>query len=139
MKHFRLVLGNIATVLLISCALFMNVRFRFKDQHVNAWLWSNDTVAAHEEQLRVVKESLPARGGIIGYVDVSTLDKEPRLVNYLLTQYTMAPLILDKKHKQRLSIVDFRGGGADSEALKKDSRRTVKDFGNGVLLVEDSE
>jgi len=71
---------------------------------------------------------LPSRG-VIGYIG------EPGtagLADYYLTQYALAPLVLDRSSKHPIVVGNFPGSLPSAASFN--GLHLERDFGNGVLL-----
>lgn len=71
---------------------------------------------------------MPERG-VVGYIGAPG---SPALAEYYLTQYALAPLVVDHSPNHPLVVGNFRAGTPLSEP--PDSLQLVRDFGDGVLL-----
>jgi hypothetical protein len=84
-----------------------------------------------DQRFAALKASLPERG-VIGYLG------EPgaaALGDYYLTQYALAPLVVDYSPNHPLVVANFPSSPARGPTLpQSESLQLVKDFGDGVLL-----
>lgn len=102
-----------------------------------------DPVTIHEERIRQLKPFLPA-SGVVGYVttvensrifaDEKTFRNVEYLAQYVLTQYTLAPLIVRNSPEFPLVIGNFLDGPPAPGFLEKNGLVPVKDFGDGLIL-----
>ncbi len=102
-----------------------------------------DPVTIHEERIRQLKPFLPASGAV-GYVttvenerifaDEKTFRNVEYLAQYVLTQYTLAPLIVRNSPEFPLVIGNFLDGPPEPGFLEKNGLVPVKDFGDGLIL-----
>jgi hypothetical protein len=81
-----------------------------------------------DERLAALKRALPERG-TVGYMGDSG---EFAVVDYYLTQYALAPLVLDHSLGHRLIVGNYRSV-APAESFPP-NLELIKDFGDGVLL-----
>ena len=88
---------------------------------------AQDTALRSGQRFSELREALPKRG-VIGYIGESG---DSALGHYYLTQYALAPLVLD--HSSNHSIVVGNFPGSQPEAFPE-NLRVVRDFGNGVVL-----
>ena len=102
-----------------------------------------DPVTIHEERIAQLRGSLPASGEV-GYV--TTVENEKifayerafqnveYLAQYVLTQYTLAPLIVRNSPKLPLVVGNFLDGPPAPGFLDKSGLLPIKDFGDGLIL-----
>lgn len=88
-----------------------------------------DGIAARSDQrFSLVKTRLPAEG-VIGYIGEMGDSAVP---DYYLTQYALAPLVVDHSTGHAIVIGNFPS--SQPPEIPADLR-VVQDFGNGVLLL----
>jgi hypothetical protein len=102
-----------------------------------------DPVTIHEERIRQLKPFLPATGAV-GYVtsvendriftDERAFRNVEYLAQYVLTQYTLAPLIVRNSPELPLVVGNFLDGPPAPGFLEKNGLVPVKDFGDGLIL-----
>jgi len=124
----RIVIG--ALVVFVLCLMLSSVRVL-----VEAPISGYETDVNHarrrsDERFAGIKAALPQRG-VVGYVG----DSPGTFADYYLTQYALAPLVVDYSADHPLVVGNFPKGAQDA------ARRTVarnleliRDFGDGVLL-----
>ena len=120
-----------AIAILVFCSLLSSARMVFKSPlpgHVEP-----DRIAASSDQrFARLKARLPANG-VIGYVGEAGDSATP---DYYLTQYALAPLVVDDSPDHPIVIGNF----PSSQASRiPQNLRLVEDFGNGVLLLAGEE
>ncbi len=110
---------------------------------IYADLPEKDPVTIHEARIAQLKGSLPASGEI-GYV--TTVENEKifayerafqnveYLAQYVLTQYTLAPLIVRNSPERPLVVGNFLDGPPAPGFLEKNGLVPIKDFGDGLIL-----
>jgi hypothetical protein len=97
------------------------------------WHIKGDRIAARsDERFAAVKSHLPANG-IIGYIGETG---DLALPDYYLTQYALAPLVIDRSAHRRIVIGNFPD--TPHSEIPPDLK-LVQDFGNGVLLFAGKE
>ena len=74
-----------------------------------------------------LKAALPQRG-VVGYVGDAG---ESGIASYYLSQYVLAPLVLDRSLNHPFVVGNFP---SNPPAASVENLRLVKDFGDGVLL-----
>ena len=102
-----------------------------------------DPVTIHEERIRQLKPFLPASGAV-GYVttvendrifaDEKAFRNVEHLAQYVLTQYTLAPLIVRNSPELPLVVGNFLDGPPAPGFLEKNGLVPLKDFGDGLIL-----
>lgn len=114
---------TIATLIFVLCCLLSSVRV-VRDAPKPGHFSVDDIVERSDRRFGTLKAALPRRG-VVGYVGESG-----NLADYYLTQYTLAPLIVDHSANHPLVVGNFPA----SSPPPAESLRLLKDFGNGVLL-----
>jgi hypothetical protein len=80
-----------------------------------------------DRRFALLKAALPQRG-VVGYLGESG----PLAIGrYYLTQYALAPLVVENSPNHALVIANFP---SSPPTARPENLRLVKDFGNGVLL-----
>lgn len=124
-------------ILLISLALFSNIRLLKKEFEFNRDYIGRDYVTWYEKRFEGLKGILPARG-VVGYIS----DKRPEEIatdpeltrGYYLTEYALSPIIVDNNLGHELIIGNFHKPITAPNSLKYRGLAVFKDFGNGVVL-----
>jgi hypothetical protein len=88
----------------------------------------NDEVSRDQKRLLLLRYALP-RNGVVGYV--GDPGKEHRL-----TQYALAPLLVDDTPNHPLVIGNFDEADADGARCKYKGLVPIFDFGHGVCLFQ---
>jgi hypothetical protein len=102
-----------------------------------------DPVTIHEARIGQLKGSLPPSGEV-GYVTTVENDRifaaerafrnVEYLAQYVLTQYTLAPLIVRNSPELPLVVGNFLDGPPPPGFLEKNRLVPFKDFGEGLIL-----
>ncbi len=102
-----------------------------------------DPVTVHEERIARLKEVLP-RDGNVGYITTIENDKifsaEKSFANveflgqYVLTQYTLAPLVVRNSPDLPVVVGNFIDGEPTSGFLEEHNLTPARDFGDGLIL-----
>ena len=102
-----------------------------------------DPVTIHEARIGQFKGSLPPSGEV-GYVTTVENDRifaaekafrnVEYLAQYVLTQYTLAPLIVRNSPELPLVVGNFLDGPPPPGFLEKNGLVPLKDFGEGLIL-----
>ena len=119
----RLVL---ASFLFVLCCLLSTGRMIFQAPSPRH-LRSDDISNRSDKRFAALRARLPA-SGVIGYVGSTGDSATP---DYYLTQYALAPLVVDLSPNHSLVVGNFPSLPA---AGIPNNLRLVEDFGNGVML-----
>lgn len=103
-----------------------------------------DPVTIHEARIEQVRGALPAGTAAVGYVTSVDNDKiflyertlrdVEFLAQYMLTQYTLAPVIVHNSPDQPLVVGNYITGSPDPAFLAKHALVPLRDFGDGLIL-----
>jgi hypothetical protein len=139
-RTFRTTAGSILLIVLTGYAVMALL-----GQSIRLYpdLPEKDPVTIHEERIRQLRDFLPASGAV-GYVttvendrifaDEKTFRNVEYLAQYVLTQYTLAPLIVRNSPRLPLVVGNFLDGPPAAGFLEKNNLVPVKDFGDGLIL-----
>ncbi len=120
---------TIASVAFALCCLLSTARLAIDAPTPSSLKTSNREIARRSDQrFSALKAALPERG-VVGYIGEPGT---PALADYYLTQYALAPLVIDHSSNHALVVGNFPASPALSAPL--DDLHLVKDFGDGVLL-----
>ena len=94
-----------------------------------------DAVTHHERRLAGLRKRLPARG-VVGYVTdaVDAGGSNEAWRRFATTQYSLAPLILERTTEHELVLGDFKDPGTIATVVAGNDLLLVEDFGDGVVL-----
>jgi hypothetical protein len=91
-------------------------------------------LGAFKRRISVVKSQLPS-DAIVGYISDLKADPSQRsLLELRMTQYVLAPVIVEDNTTQYYVIGNFHGPVTD-QTPELHGLAIIKDFGNGVLLL----
>ena len=93
-------------------------------------LHQDDVAKRSDQRFAPLRGELPAHG-VIGYMGESAGTATP---DYYLAQYALAPLVLDHSINHKLVVGNFPTASKLPHELA-----LVKNFGNGVLLLENKD
>ena len=116
-----------AILLFILCSLLSTIRILHEAPnpvHLN----QDDISKRSDQRFAAVKTRLPATG-VIGYIGESGDSSSP---DYYLTQYALAPLVVDHSTHHAIVIGNFP---LSPPSDLPPNLRLVEDLGNGVLLL----
>lgn len=116
-----------AVLLFILCCLLSTIRILREAPNL-AHITPDDISRRSDQRFTAVKTRLPA-GGVIGYLGESGDSSTP---DYYLTQYALAPLVVDRSTHHAIVIGNFPLSPPSSIPP---NLRLVEDFGSGVLLL----
>jgi len=94
-----------------------------------------DQITIYERRFIELKEYLQNHlvvGYISDYDDNSTEDG----LSYTMTQYVLAPIILVRGIKRNFIIGNFHSTKPNIKAYEKENLAFIRDFGDGVILLE---
>jgi hypothetical protein len=104
-----------------------------------------DPVTIHEIRITQLKEFLPSSGSV-GYITTIENDRifaaeksfsnVEFLAQYVLTQYTLAPLVIRNSPDFPVIIGNFIDGPPAPGFLEKNSLHSIRDFGDGLILYQ---
>lgn len=116
-------------VLFIVCCLLSSFRL----VHNSLKSGSSDYVTKlSDKRFAALKSYMPARG-VVGYIGVSG---ESATSDYYLTQYALAPLVVDRSTSHELVVGNFPNGRLPQFPSQLE---VAKDFGNGVVLLTNKD
>jgi len=117
---------NCAILLFIICCLLSTIRI-LREAPNPAHITPDDVSKQSDQRFATVKSRLPA-SGVIGYIGESGNSSTP---DYYLTQYALAPLVVDHSTHHAIVIGNFP---LSPPSDLPPNLRLVEDFGSGVLL-----
>lgn len=123
--------ASIAIVVFVLCCLLSTIRI-LGNAPRPAHLQPDSVAHRSDHRFASLKAALPPRG-IVGYIG------EPGVAgtaDYYLTQYALAPLVVDKSENHPLVIENFPDR-PDEPAPP--NMKLVRNFGDGVLLFFNEE
>ena len=124
--------GGVA--LLCMSSLFYAVEI-YRRTHVLSEV-SPQPASQDEMRLGRIKKMLPAHG-VVGYTsDDSEIDESVAWRRFAMTQYSLAPLIIERNTKHDLIIGVFQDPGAIPSIVAKKNLRIVEQFDKGVVLLQ---
>jgi hypothetical protein len=109
------------------CCLLSTIRI-LREAPNPAHLSQDDISKRSDQRFAAVKTRLPA-SGVIGYIGGNGDSSTP---DYYLTQYALAPLVVDRSTHHTILIGNFP---LSQPSSLPPNLRLVEDFGSGVLLL----
>ena len=91
-----------------------------------------DTQSLYDKRFDDLRKMLP-KHGVVGYFGDSQTD-QPGVAHYYLTQYALAPLVVDNSIDHHFVVGNF--ADPNSTVPMNHDLVLVRDFGNGVILLE---
>jgi hypothetical protein len=116
-------------VLFIVCCLLSS--FRLVHNSLNSGS-SDHVTKLSDERFAALKSELPPRG-VVGYMGDSG---DSATSDYYLTQYALAPVIVDRSTNHELVVGNFPNGRLPQFPS---TLEVAKDFGNGVVLLTNKD
>ncbi|HEY3038659.1 MAG TPA: hypothetical protein VGJ66_07970 [Pyrinomonadaceae bacterium] len=89
----------------------------------------DDGITVYEKRFAALKPVLPPNGAV-GYVT----DGEPYNIEFFLTQYSLAPLMVDPKESHEFVIGNFTNKASNPKTWNRADLDLRLDLGNGVKL-----
>jgi hypothetical protein len=120
-----------AILVFILCCLLSTTRLAFeapKPGHIR----HDDISTRSDQRFAALKANLPAHG-VVGYIGETGDSATP---DYYLTQYALAPLVVDLSPNHTTVVGNFP---SSPPAQIPQNLRLVTDFGNGVMLLSSKE
>jgi hypothetical protein len=116
-----------AILFFILCCLLSTIRI-LRETPNPAHITPDDVSKRSDQRFAALKTRLPATG-VIGYIGESGSSSIP---DYYLTQYALAPLVVDQSPHHAIVIGNFH---LSPPSDLPPNLRLVEDFGSGVLLL----
>jgi hypothetical protein len=139
-RKYRIKAGGVLLIVLTGYAV---LSLLVQSIRIYADLPEKDPVTIHEARIAQLKGSLPPSGEV-GYVTTVENDRifaaekafrnVEYLAQYVLTQYTLAPLIVRNSPELPLVVGNFLDGPPPPGFLDKNGLVPLKDFGDGLVL-----
>lgn len=114
-----------AVLLFVACCLLSTAHILFEAPGER--IGSDETSKRSDQRFAKLKARLPT-SGVIGYLGE---DGDSAIPDYYLTQYALAPLVVDFSRNHPLVIGNFPSSRV---SVIPPDLTPVEDFGNGVLL-----
>ena len=122
---------KVATLIFVLCCLLSSARLLIETPKP-ASLKGDDISRRSDRRFAALKAELPQRG-VIGYVgEAGNL----AVGDYYLTQYALAPLVVEHSSDQAIVVGNFPSGPA---AGLPANLQLTRDFGDGVLLFSNKD
>lgn len=142
-KYARLRAGT-ALVLLLALTFAAGLGALYRGAKSCPEFPKTDPVTIHEARIEQVRAALPAGTAAVGYVTSvdsekiflyeRTLRDVEFLAQYMLTQYTLAPVIVHNSLGHPLVVGNYITGSPDPVVLAKHALVPLRDFGDGLIL-----
>jgi len=136
---------KVGLLLLLGLTLAASLNLLYQNGKAYPDFLKTDPVTIHERRINQIKGALPGTAAV-GYVTAVDNEKifyyERSLFNveflaqYILTQYTLAPVIVYNSPDYPLVVGNYIDGSPDPGFLKRKALIPVRDFGDGLLLYQ---
>lgn len=136
---------KVGLLLLLGLTLAASLNLLYQNGKAYPDFLKTDPVTIHERRINQIKGALPGTAAV-GYVTAVDNEKifyyERSLFNveflaqYILTQYTLAPVIVYNSPDYPLVVGNYIDGSPDPGFLKRKALIPVKDFGDGLILYQ---
>ena len=136
---------KVGLLLLLGLTLAASLNLLYQSGKAYPDFLKTDPVTIHERRINQIKGALPGTAAV-GYVTAVDNEKifyyERSLFNveflaqYILTQYTLAPVIVYNSPDYPLVVGNYIDGSPDQGFLKRKALIPVRDFGDGLILYQ---
>lgn len=136
---------KVGLLLLLGLTLAASLNLLYQSGKVYPDFLKTDPVTIHERRINQIKSALPQTVSV-GYVTAvdnekifyyeRSLSNVEFLAQYILTQYTLAPVIVYNSPDYPLVVGNYIDGSPDPGFLKRKALIPVKDFGDGLILYQ---
>ena len=136
---------KVGLLLLLSLTLAASLNLLYQNGKAYPDFLKTDPVTIHERRINQIKGALPGTAAV-GYVTAvdnekifyyeRSLSNVEFLAQYILTQYTLAPVIVYNSPDYPLVVGNYIDGSPDPGFLKRKALIPVRDFGDGLLLYQ---
>ena len=96
-----------------------------------------DPITLNEMRLAELKKRLSAHGEV-GYItdDFDGVDRDTAWREFATTQYSLAPVILERTTAHKLVVGNFKDPSSILTVAARNNLLLIEDFGSGVVLFE---
>jgi hypothetical protein len=136
---------KVGLLLLLGLTLAASLNLLYQNGKAYPDFLKTDPVTIHETRINQIKSALPQTASV-GYVTAVDNEKifyyERSLTNveflaqYILTQYTLAPVIVYNSPDYPLVVGNYIDGSPDPGFLKRKALIPIRDFGDGLILYQ---
>jgi len=136
---------KVGLLLLLGLTLAASLNLLYQNGKAYPDFLKTDPVTIHERRINQIKGTLPGTAAV-GYVTAidnekifyyeRSLSNVEFLAQYILTQYTLAPVIVYNSPDYPLVVGNYIDGSPDPGFLKRKALIPVRDFGDGLLLYQ---
>ena len=136
---------KVGLLLLLGLTLAASLNLLYQNGKVYPDFLKTDPVTIHETRINQIKGALPGTAAV-GYVTAvdnekifyyeRSLSNVEFLAQYILTQYTLAPVIVYNSPDYPLVVGNYIDGSPDPGFLKRKALIPVRDFGDGLILYQ---
>jgi len=122
---------KVATLIFVLCCLLSSARLLIETPRA-ASPRGDDIARRSDQRFAALKTELPQRG-VVGYVgETGNL----AVGDYYLTQYALAPLVVEQSSNHAIVVGNFPSGVASGLPA---NLQLTRDFGDGVLLFSNKD
>ena len=96
-----------------------------------------DPITLNEMRLAELRKRLSAHG-VVGYIadDFDGVDRDTAWREFATTQYSLAPVILERTTTHKLVVGNFKDPSSIPTVAAHSNLLLIEDFGSGVVLFE---
>ena len=136
---------KVGLLLLLGLTLAASLNLLYQNGKAYPDFLKTDPVTIHERRINQIKGALSGTAAV-GYVTAvdnekiffyeRSLKNVEFLAQYILTQYSLAPVIVYNSPDYPLVVGNYIDGSPDADFLKKNRLTSVRDFGDGLILYQ---
>jgi len=136
---------KVGLLLLLGLTLAASLNLLYQNGKAYPDFLKADPVTIHERRINQIKGVLPETAAV-GYVTAvdnekifyyeRSLSNVEFLAQYILTQYTLAPVIVYNSPDYPLVVGNYIDGSPDQGFLKRKALIPLRDFGEGLILYQ---
>lgn len=134
---------QVPLLLLVGVALYANLNLLTSRIRSYPDIRQGDAVTVYEARMLQIRDALP-KSGDVGYITSvdnekifgreKTFEDVEILAHYILTQYTLAPVVIRNSPDYPLVIGNFVEEKPNPDIIKSKHLIPVKDYGDGLIL-----
>lgn len=131
-------LRRVAVILIIAASLYASLQNLIASKDLGSL--TDDPVADFEKRFEPLKQQLPFKRGVVGYISDSSIpgasyDPNNDQGEYVLTQYVMSPIIIVKGTDQEWNIGNLRPQAYKIWSQSNHGQFEVTPFKGNIYLI----
>ena len=138
-QKLRFVTGVTSVLLVLGCLWVISARYGEWADQVATERETRSEIDAYLERFSLLKQELHGLD-VVGYVTLpSAAPSQFSDLEFFLTQYAVAPVIVQASTDYRYVIGNFRSAQGLDDYTRSTRMKVVRDFRNGIVLFENEE